>query len=169
MWCVLSIFLKFSKQERDDIIVALRAKLAEKEISHEFFKQTHTPEQQSNAISKLQNELEEVWFRIYGFSSWAVLTFIFLYILVKLVRNINILSRLNAKRGIPRICLIIEHIENIKHFEWLQTSVKCDQRQNTNKQGYLFLDASSIQHAMSVQGFYSGINSFSDLSIYFHE
>lgn len=37
----------------------MRAKLAEKETAHEFYKQTHTPEQHPRAILKLQGELDE--------------------------------------------------------------------------------------------------------------
>eukprot|EP00794_Sanderia_malayensis_P000460 gene460-1102_t len=50
---------KVKVKERDETILQLRAKLAEKEISHEFFKQTHTPEQQPKAIANLESELEE--------------------------------------------------------------------------------------------------------------
>ncbi len=49
----------FIFKERDETILQLRAKLAEKEISHEFFKQTHTPEQQPKAITNLENQLAE--------------------------------------------------------------------------------------------------------------
>ena len=48
-----------SPKEQEDTIRALRAKLAEKETAHEFYKQMHTPEQQPKVMKTLQNELDE--------------------------------------------------------------------------------------------------------------
>ena len=46
-------------KEHEDTIRALRAKLAEKETAHEFYKQMHTPEQRPKVMTTLQNELDE--------------------------------------------------------------------------------------------------------------
>jgi len=50
---------KVKVKERDETIRSLRAKLAEKEMAHELYKQAHTPDQHPIAIKNLQSDLDE--------------------------------------------------------------------------------------------------------------
>ena len=48
------------QQARDAEIVKLKARIAEMEGNHEWFKQTRTPEHHSKAVAKLEAQLKEV-------------------------------------------------------------------------------------------------------------